>query len=179
MVAVGDHRQLGAVGPGGAFEALQARWPGAVHVLDENVRQTDRAERAALAELRAGDINRAVDWYLRSGQGPDRPDPGPGVGSGGGGLGGGCRAGGAESSLFAWRRANVAELNQRAREAMIDAGRIDVTSQVEAPGGRWYGPGDRIVTLAPNREGQLVTSQRGRVRPPPPWTWTGWPGWRR
>jgi hypothetical protein len=34
---------------------------------------------------------------------------------------------------------------------------------VEAPGGRWYGPGDRIVTLAPNREGQLVTSQRGRV----------------
>jgi AAA domain len=102
VVAVGDHRQLGAVGPGGAFEALQARWPGAVQVLDENVRQTDPAERAALAQLRSGDINKAVGWYVAAGQcgrtqrtgpgGDDRPPagsmrPGRWRRRGGGGMG--------------------------------------------------------------------------------------------
>ena len=35
VVLVGDHRQLGAVGPGGGFESLVARSGAAVHVLDE------------------------------------------------------------------------------------------------------------------------------------------------
>jgi len=38
VVAVGDHRQLPAVGPGGGFEALVGRFGAAVHVLRENVR---------------------------------------------------------------------------------------------------------------------------------------------
>lgn len=53
VVLVGDHRQLGAVGPGGTLEALVARHPDAVHTLDENVRQRDPAERAALTPGRA------------------------------------------------------------------------------------------------------------------------------
>ncbi len=49
MVMVGDQRQLPAVGPGGSFEALVARFGAAVHVLSENVRQLDPGERVALA----------------------------------------------------------------------------------------------------------------------------------
>jgi hypothetical protein len=46
VVMVGDHRQLGAVGPGGGFEALVSRFGGAVHVLAENrVHATKRGER--------------------------------------------------------------------------------------------------------------------------------------
>ena len=81
VVMVGDHRQLGAVGPGGGFEALVSRYGGAVHVLEENVRQRDLATRVALEQLRAGDVARAVAHYARSrcirrhrtGQPPWRP----------------------------------------------------------------------------------------------------------
>jgi len=51
-VIIGDHHQLGAVGPGGGLEALVARHHPAVTVLDQNVRQRDPAERAALEQLR-------------------------------------------------------------------------------------------------------------------------------
>ena len=60
VVMVGDPRQLSAVGPGGGFEDLVARFGVAVHVLGENVRQLDPAQRTALAELRAGDAAAAV-----------------------------------------------------------------------------------------------------------------------
>src|SRR5207237_887852 len=63
VVLVGDHRQLDAVGPGGAFRAVLNRHHGQVHVLSENVRQDDPGERQALAELRAGDVAKAVAWY--------------------------------------------------------------------------------------------------------------------
>jgi hypothetical protein len=59
LVTVGDHHQLGAVGPGGALAALVRRHPGVVHHLTENRRQHDEAERRALAELRNGDVRQA------------------------------------------------------------------------------------------------------------------------
>ncbi|MGH9077042.1 MAG: MobF family relaxase, partial [Acidimicrobiales bacterium] len=68
LVVVGDHRQLGAVGPGGALAALVARHPDAVHRLVENRRQTDPGEREALDALRDGDIDQAVDWYAAQGR---------------------------------------------------------------------------------------------------------------
>ena len=46
LIIVGDHRQLGAVGPGGSLQALVARHQGSVHALRENVRQADPEERA-------------------------------------------------------------------------------------------------------------------------------------
>jgi hypothetical protein len=66
VVMVGDDRQLGAVDVGGAMGALIERHGGAVHALTENVRQHDAVERAALAQLRAGDVGRAVK-LVRSG----------------------------------------------------------------------------------------------------------------
>ena len=66
VVLVGDDRQLGPVGPGGAFAGLLDRAHHAVHVLDENVRQHDPGERRALEHLRAGDVDEAVAWYARN-----------------------------------------------------------------------------------------------------------------
>ncbi len=56
VVLVGDDRQLGPVGPGGALGALLTRCGGSAHVLGENLRQADPAERAALEQLRSGEV---------------------------------------------------------------------------------------------------------------------------
>lgn len=75
VVMVGDHRQLGAVGPGGGFEALVSRYGPAAHVLADNVRQREAAERSALAQLRDGDVPKGVASYALRGRivvAPDR-----------------------------------------------------------------------------------------------------------
>jgi len=69
---------------------------------------------------------------------------------------------GKDVALLAWRRANVDELNARARAHMEAAGRLS-GPEVVAPGGRRYRSGDQVVTLAPGAEGRLVTSQRATV----------------
>ena len=68
LVAVGDYRQLGSVGPGGALEALAARHPGHVRTLTDNLRQVDPGERNALDQLRAGHLPGALDWYVANGR---------------------------------------------------------------------------------------------------------------
>ncbi len=68
LMIVGDHRQLGAVGPGGSLEALVDRHTGSVHALRENVRQADPEERTMLAHLRAGNVEQAVNWYADHGR---------------------------------------------------------------------------------------------------------------
>lgn len=160
IVMVGDHRQLGAVGPGGTLEAVIARHTDAVHVLDENVRQADPAERAALAELRAGNVERAVDWYSANDRlrtGPDREQALDGMVN----AWAEDVAAGREAAMYAWRRANVAALNSRARQAMATAGKL--TGPELKIDGQAFQTGDRIVTLAPGAGGQTVTSERGTV----------------
>lgn len=63
VVLVGDACQLPEIDAGGAFRSLQHRL-GACRLID-NRRQTQVWERRALAELRAGDADQAVDAYLR------------------------------------------------------------------------------------------------------------------
>jgi conjugative relaxase-like TrwC/TraI family protein len=161
LVVIGDDRQLGAVGPGGALGALLTRHPGAVHHLADNVRQVDPGEREALAELRAGSVERAVEWYAANGRiavGPDRDEA----------IGAMVSAwatdvvDGKDTAMLAWRHVNVAELNCRARVAMEEAGRLS-GPELLAPGGRAYRAGDRVVTLAPGAGGRLVTSERATV----------------
>jgi conjugative relaxase-like TrwC/TraI family protein len=160
VVMVGDHRQLGAVGPGGSLGALVGRHGDGVHILDENVRQVDPDERAALGELRAGNVEAAVDWYAKQHRIAAAP----------------TREGaldatvaewavdvdaGRDTTMLAWRRANVAALNARARAVMADTGRL--TGPELDVDGTGYRAGDRIVTLAPGTNGDTVTSQRGVV----------------
>jgi len=64
--------------------------------------------------------------------------------------------------MLAWRRNDVAQLNHFARMRRRAAGALAETS-IEAPGGRRYAEGDRIVALAPDPDRRFVTSQRGTV----------------
>jgi hypothetical protein len=161
VVLVGDDRQLGPVGPGGALGALIDRHQPLVHVLAENVRQDDPDEGAALAQLRSGDVGAAVDWYVDHGRVRVSPDRESAIREMVDVWASDALAGG-EAALYAWRRANVDDLNRRARDAWALAGRLH-GPYVTAPGGRYYAAGDRIVTLAPGEDGRLVTSQHGVV----------------
>src|SRR6185369_6314219 len=67
---------------------------------------------------------------------------------------------GTRVGMYAWQRRNVEALNQAAR-ARWEAARRLSGPELEAPGGRRYRAGDRIVTLAPGHDGQIVTSERG------------------
>jgi conjugative relaxase-like TrwC/TraI family protein len=160
LIIVGDHRQLGAVGPGGSLQALVDRHTVSVHALRENVRQADPEERTMLAHLRAGNVEQAVNWYADHGRIDTAPDREQALEQT---VAAWAKdvADGKQATMMAWRRANVATLNTRARQAMHQAGRLS-GPELQVAGNR-YQAGDRIVTLAPSAHGQLVTSQRGQV----------------
>jgi ATP-dependent exoDNAse (exonuclease V) alpha subunit len=113
LIVVGDDRQLGAIGPGGALTALAERHPEQLWALTDNLRQTDPSERAALSQLRDGDIAAAVGWYARNGRVHPVPDRRRAVT-------GMIRAwaadidAGQDPLLLAYRRDNVETLNRAA-----------------------------------------------------------------
>ncbi len=160
VVAVGDPRQLGSVGPGGGFEAVAKRFGAAVHVMGENVRQRDPGERIALAHLRAGEVTTAVSWYGDHGRIAVSEDRVTALDATVAGWSADVGEG-ASTAMYAWRRANVAELNRRGRLACEEAGRLSGPELVV--GEAAYRAGDRIVTLAPGTRGQVVTSEMGTV----------------
>lgn len=160
LVLVGDDRQLSAVGPGGSLAALVRRFGGGVWRLDDNIRQIDLSEREALAELRPGDVEAAVDWLRRNDRieiGADRPEA---IGA----MVDGWIADvekGLDTVMLAWRRSSVDALNQLGREAFEERGWL-TGPEITAQGGRRYRAGDRVVALAPVA-GQVVTSEVGTV----------------
>jgi conjugative relaxase-like TrwC/TraI family protein len=160
VVMVGDHRQLSAVGPGGGFEALLARYGAAVHVMRENVRQRDPAERRALAELRAGKVPKAVAWYASHGRINVSPDRDQALDAAVVGWSADV-ASGTRAAMLAYQRVNVAELNRRGRLAWSALGRLSGPELLV--GSVAYQAGDRVVTLVPGADGQIVTSETGTV----------------
>jgi conjugative relaxase-like TrwC/TraI family protein len=161
VVAIGDHHQLGAVAPGGGLEALTERHPDAVHLLADNIRQADPAERRALEQLRHGRVADAVAWYRDADRLVTRRDRVDSLDAAVAAWAADVAAG-RDTVLLAWRRRDVAALNARARQHLVDAGRI-TGPELEAPGGRRYAAGDLVVALAPGEQGRYVTSQRGTV----------------
>jgi len=161
LVAVGDYRQLGSVGPGGALEALVARYPGHVWTLTDNLRQRDPAERHALDHLRAGHVPSAVNWYREHGRVHVAPSKEMAmydmVKSWANDV-----AAGREALLVAYHRDSVEALNRAARNAWDKLGELS-GPELMAPGGRRYRAGDRVMTLAPGQGGAWVTSQRAVV----------------
>jgi conjugative relaxase-like TrwC/TraI family protein len=160
-IVVGDYRQLDAVGPGGALEALASRHPGHVWALTENVRQSDPAERHALDQLRAGEVPMAAAWYVMNGrvhpartQGQAMLDM---VRSWAYDV-----AEGKDALLVAYHRNAVEALNGAARLLWEQLGHLS-GPELEVEGGRRYRAGDRVVTLSPGPDGAWVTSQRAVV----------------
>jgi len=157
LVLVGDHRQLSAVGPGGALAALIERHPDIVVTLAENARQHDPGEREALAMLRNGDPADAIAWYAdqdRIQVAPTRVET----------LVAMADAwakqvdAGHDTALLAWRRQDVADLNRLARDRWDRLGHLH-GDDIEVHPGRWYAVGDRLVALAPNPQAGIVTSE--------------------
>jgi conjugative relaxase-like TrwC/TraI family protein len=161
VVLVGDHRQLGPVGPGGALQAVLERHAGIVTVLDQNLRQRDPAERQALDQLRAGRLEAAVGFYAANGRiriAPTRTEMLAAMVD----AWAADTPAGHDTLMLAWRRASVADLNRLARARADQLGWLTGQDLVTSEG-RAYAVGDSVVTLAPSRDGQLITSQRGRV----------------
>jgi hypothetical protein len=161
VVLVGDDRQLGPIGPGGALGAILQRVPDTFHVLDENIRQSDTGERHALEQLRSGDVSQAVAWYAANDRIEPAPDREEAIAATVEGWLADTTAG-RDSLMLAWRRESVRALNEAARVGWAEAGRL-TGPELDAPGGRRYAAGDLVVTLAPSPERGLVTSQRGHV----------------
>ncbi len=160
LVLVGDDRQLSAVGPGGSLAALVARFDGEVWELDENIRQANLDERAALAELRHGDIETAVGWLASNG----RIDTGANEAEAVGAMVDGWIAdieAGKETAMLAWKRSSVAALNELGRTAFEEAGRLTGPEVIASRGGRRYRVGDRVVSLQPYPG--VNTSETGTV----------------
>jgi hypothetical protein len=67
-------------------------------------------------------------------------------------------AAGHDTTLLAWRRADVADLNRLARLRWDELGHLH-GDDVLVDGGRYYAAGDRLVALAPNPDAGIVTSE--------------------
>ncbi len=161
LVAVGDYRQLDAVGPGGALEALSTRHPSHVWTLRDNLRQADRAERHALDQLRAGSVPVAVKWYQDHGRAHPAPFQEVAVARMAKAWAAEVAAG-REVLLLAYRRGSVEALNQAARTAWDGMAQL-TGPELEAPVGRRYRGGDRVIALSPGPGGAWTTSQRAVV----------------
>jgi ATP-dependent exoDNAse (exonuclease V) alpha subunit len=161
LVAVGDYRQLDAVGPGGALEALSARHPGHVWALRDNLRQADPVERLALDELRSGSVPVAVKWYRDHGRAHPAPFQELAIARMAKAWAAEVAAG-RDSLLLAYRRGSVEALNQAARTAWEAMGHLS-GPELEVPGGRRYRAGDRVIALLPGPSGAWANSQRAVV----------------
>jgi hypothetical protein len=143
LILIGDDRQLPEIGAGGLFRALATRLP--VAELTTNVRQRQQWERDALADLRNGTVDQAIEAYRQR-----------------------CRLiiGGARNDtmdravadwyrhvahtgvltsglLIAYDNDTVTELNHRARTHFAGSGQL--TGPTVDVGERTYGAGDRIL----------------------------------
>jgi Ti-type conjugative transfer relaxase TraA len=159
VVLVGDPRQLPEIDAGGLFRALTTRLP-AVELTD-NRRQQHVWEQVALDELRHGDPDAALAAYQQHGRirtaataedvrqrlmddwWTTANDDLPG------------------SVMVALRRDDVADLNHRARAALLAAGRL--TGPALQAGGEEFRAGDRIVCLRNDRGLGVVNGTRATI----------------
>jgi conjugative relaxase-like TrwC/TraI family protein len=158
LVLVGDDRQLPEIDAGGAFRALAERL-GTVE-LREVHRQGEPWDREALAALRDGDVERFARAYHDRGRLIAAPNADA------------ARDAltqdwwwayekGDRALMIAHRRSDVADLNQRARTLLREAGHIgpDVLLTDELA----FAVGDRVITTRNDSRLRVVNGQAGTL----------------
>jgi len=161
LVLVGDDRQLPEINAGGSFRALADRL-GALE-LREVRRQRHEWDRAALLELRDGDVAEWASAYRANG----RLVAGPHADATRDALVDGWwrdlaeQDTGRETVMVALRRRDVADLNDRARDRMRQAGYLG--NEELTVGSRLFSPGDQVVIARNDRILEVANGERGRV----------------
>ena len=155
LVLVGDDRQLPEIQAGGAFHALAERLD--AHELREIRRQREAWDRHALDELRSGDVERWARAYRERGQ-ITVGDSAPATRAA---LVNDWSRGTGDRLMIAARRADVADLNARARQLLRAEGRLPPDELVAA--GRGFAVGDRVIGTRNDRRAGILNGQRGTV----------------
>jgi conjugative relaxase-like TrwC/TraI family protein len=157
LVLTGDHRQLPELEAGGCFRGLVYRLPAITLV--ENHRQRAGWERAALRELRHGDVDTALDEYRAHGR-VLTADDGDSVRARM--VADWLRAGGApEAMMIALRRRDARALNRLARQALVDAGRVGGPEMLYA--GEPFAAGDAVLLRRNDGRLGIANGDRGIV----------------
>jgi Ti-type conjugative transfer relaxase TraA len=158
LLLVGDDRQLPEIEAGGAFRAIADR---SDPVELKEVRRQDRDwDRDALSALRDG---RTADWadayveHARVKTAATAPEVREQLAS----DWWQAKQTGADARMIALRRSDVADLNERARERMRDAGRLDGPDRDFA--GKPFATGDEIVVTKNNRSLEVINGDRGAI----------------
>jgi len=159
VILVGDPRQLPEVDAGGAFAALAARTPIELTV---NRRQANQWERAALDQLRHGDIAQAVAVYRDR----RRINLAPTAEAAHHQLVGDwwathCSSNPDETVMLALHQGDVDDLNQLARTRLQAAGEL-AGPELETAG-RAFAVGDEVLALRNDRRIGVTNGTRGRI----------------
>ena len=156
---IGDPRQLPEIEAGGAVSALTARL--GAQKLTTNRRQDHPWERHALAHLRDGRIDHALDTYRTHGRLHTR------------GQNGGdvlevvvqdwwhARTHGQHGLMIALRLSDVEDLNRLARDHLHHAGQLGPDQLTH--GHRAFAAGDQVLALRNNYQLGILNGTRGQI----------------
>ena len=158
LLLVGDDRQLPEIEAGGGFRVI-AKSVGAIELTE--VRRQDRDwDRRALNALRDG---KTADWaeaYVDHGR-IETADTAPALRQKLTLDWWQAKSTGADARMIAMRRADVADLNQRGRQQMRDAGRLE-GHDVQI-GDKLYAKGDEIVIGRNDKHLGVINGDRAQV----------------
>jgi len=157
LLLVGDDRQLPEIEAGGAFRAIAER-TGAVE-LTEVRRQDHEWDRRALSALRDGKPAYWAAAYVEHAR-VKTADTAPAVREHLAADWWKAKESGADARMIAMRRTDVADLNQRARDKMRDAGRLGPDVDFD---GKPFATGDEIVVGHNDRRLGVLNGDRGKV----------------
>ncbi len=158
VVLVGDPCQLPEIEAGGVFTGLAQRL-GAVELV-ENRRQQDPVERQALAELRAGQVDEAIERLSEHGHIIETPDHQAALEQVVADWWAATRRG-EDAIMLALHRSDVTALNDTARAVLVAERVVDdyPIHVLDRP----YATGDRIITLHNDHHHGLINGQRGTI----------------
>ncbi|HWH92907.1 MAG TPA: AAA family ATPase [Baekduia sp.] len=157
LLLVGDDKQLPEIEAGGAFRAIAKRTD--TVELTQVHRQRNEWDRDALNALRDG---KAADWaaaYIERAR-VKTADNAPAVREQLANDWWQAKGTGVDARMIAMRRADVADLNARARNKMRDAGRLGPDIDYD---GKAFASGDEIVVAKNDRRLGVTNGDRGRV----------------